>query len=235
MRSLSIALFASVAMAGTTDDNVPDSRYIKYAEGFAPYTVRIRVASGDKVTAAGTATLIGDHWALTAAHVVEGGGEVTVRDLTAAEVFIHEEFGPGRADIALVRTDRPFGLAFYPPLSDGEEAVGDVVSLAGYGITGRMSAGHSLSDDRLRAGTQTIERLEDEIVVCKAQHRSSVLEFLIAPGDSGGPLFCRGKLAGIHSMTMAPRGPLRSRVGEESGHTRVSVFRAWIRKIMEGR
>jgi hypothetical protein len=32
---------------------------------------------------------------------------------------------------------------------------------------------------------------------------------------------------------MADKGPLRSRAGEESGHTRVSLYREWIGTVME--
>jgi hypothetical protein len=41
-----------------------------------------------------------------------------------------------------------------------------------------------------------------------------------------------GRLVGIASFTMNDKGPLRSKRGEEMGHTRVSLFREWIRKVM---
>lgn len=237
MRTIALALAAATCLAGTTDDRIPDSRYLDYARGFAPYTARIRVQTGDRTSAIGTATLIDDHWAITAAHVVAGGEIVTVGGLAATDVIVHEEYSDdahGMNDIALVRTEESFDLDFYPPLSDGEKE-GQTVSIAGFGITGRLSSGYTTSDDKLRAGTNTIERFERTIIVCKATPRSSPLEICIAPGDSGGPLFCDGKLAGINSFTMADRGPLRSRSGEESGHTRVSLFRDWIRRVMESR
>jgi secreted trypsin-like serine protease len=54
---------------------------------------------------------------------------------------------------------------------------------------------------------------------------------MIAPGDSGGPLFIGRELAGINSFTMADRGPLNSREGEETGHTRVSLYLEWIAAV----
>jgi hypothetical protein len=42
------------------------------------------------------------------------------------------------------------------------------------------------------------------------------------------------RLAGIHSFTMrAGKGPLRSREGEESAHTQVSLFVDWIGQVRE--
>jgi hypothetical protein len=64
------------------------------------------------------------------------------------------------------------------------------------------------------------------------------LEYLIAPGDSGGGVFIRsgGKelLAGINSFVEADIGPLDSGHGSISGHTRVSVFNRWIDNVLQG-
>lgn len=63
------------AMAGTTDDGVPDSRYIEYAKAFAPYTAKISGLGSDGRRSEATATLLDPHWAITAAHVVHGWDE----------------------------------------------------------------------------------------------------------------------------------------------------------------
>jgi secreted trypsin-like serine protease len=57
------------------------------------------------------------------------------------------------------------------------------------------------------------------------------MEYGIAPGDSGGPLFVDGRLAGINSYTASPRSYTRSQYGEESGHTRIAVYRDWIERV----
>jgi hypothetical protein len=246
MRQLLVALAFAVAavafvLAGTTDDGVPDKKYLEYAKGFAPYTAKLKAACNGKVCEA-TATLISDHWALTAAHVVEGSDSATLivgdKSWEVVRIVRHPQFeanGMGVNDLAMLHTPESFGLDYYPPLSDGDEKPGDIVSVCGYGVHGKMSAGHGEYDGKLRAGTNHIERLERSMLICSAKPRQSSLELCIAPGDSGGPLFCKGKLAGVNCVTMAPKGPLKSRAGEESGHVQVSLYREWIDGVMEGK
>ena len=239
MAATAAILACAAAAAGTIDDGVPDSRYLAYAAGFAPYTAKLecRLASGNKAFA--TATLIAPRWALTAAHVVEDldciGLVTSTGHHEIVHVVVHREWADkaGRDDLALLLSATDFGLDYYPPLATGDERPGDVVSVCGYGMTGPLSSGYTTIDGRLRAGTNTIERFENGMIICLAKRRSSPLEFCIAPGDSGGPLFCRGRLAGVNSITMRDKGPLMSREGEESGHVQVSRYREWIESVME--
>jgi hypothetical protein len=224
------------AMAGTTDDAVPDARYIEYGSRFRDYTVRFSGRDDDGKYSEATATLLSPHWAITAAHVAVGVSGITLSNRLVDRVVIHPDWDDdknGFHDLALLHCDKPAGIAYYPPLSDGDEKVGQTVSIVGYGLYGKLTAGHEGYDGKLRAGTQTIERFERSVIVCHAQCGTSTLEFCISPGDSGGPLFAGGKLAGVNSFTMAPRGPLKSRQGEETAHTRVSLYREWIKQVME--
>lgn len=241
MRSTLLALAAaSACLAGTTDDGIPDAAYLRYADGFRPYTLEVRVVEPSGRLAVSTAVAIGGRWALTAAHVVDDAATATVAGNPVRVSFIHPEYRRnefGRFDIAMLRLRDDLGLDYYPPLSTGQENVGDVVSLAGYGVTGRLSAGYDKTDGRLRAGTNRIVRFEKTLLVCPARRGGSPLPICIAPGDSGGPVFVgAGKgavLAGIASFTMKDKGPLRSREGEEMGATRVSLCQEWIDSVKE--
>lgn len=67
----------------------------------------------------------------------------------------------------------------------------------------------------------------------------TALEFLIAQGDSGGPVFITDAktnlpvLAGIHSFGEFRDERDDSDYGDITGHTRISSFRGWITKTMK--
>lgn len=232
-----IVILASAALAGTTADGIPDSAYLDYAKGFAPYTKRIEVVMVDGRLAVSTAVCIDDRWALTAAHVVEDTVTASVGGNPVRIVFSHPDFESGKFgwfDIALLYCQDDFSLAYYPPIATGDEDVGGIVSIAGYGVTGRLSSGYDRLDGRLRAGTARIDRFEKTLIVCPAKS-ASPLPLCISPGDSGGPWFYgagrEARLVGISSFTMKDKGPLRSRAGEEQGATRVAYFREWIERV----
>lgn len=236
-----LAVLALPAVAGTIDDRHPDSRYTEYAKGFAAYTLKISAVSKHDKPMVATAVAIADHHALTAAHVA---GEIAIGFVVSGttswrigRVHTHPEYrdgGMGQADLAVLEVPAGLGLGFYPPLCEGGESEGGLVSIAGYGLTGRLSEGYTTDDGKLRAGTNTIHRLGLGVIVCLAMPGSSPLEYCIAPGCSGGPLFLGGRLAGINSYTSRDKGgpTLQSRAGEESGHCRVSEHLAWIRGIV---
>lgn len=233
--ALSIAMIT--AAAGTRDDAISDQKYVDYGKDFAAYTVKVIATSTDGRPSFGTATLIGDHWAVTSAHVVHDAASVEIDGQKSTTILVHPQFDHdcmGCFDIALMRFDEPFGRDFYPPLSTGDEKPGDLVSIAGFGVHGPMSTGYDATDGRLRAGTARIDRFDDTRIICPISRGSSPLPYGISPGDSGGPLFCGGKLCGVNSFTMRDKGvPLKSREGEEQGFARVSVLRDWMDEVMK--
>ena len=241
-RALLIFLgLSSVAAAGTIEDSIPDARYKQYGETFSPYTRPIKGLDSKGRTPHGTCVLIAPHWALTAAHVTED--LVAAGITTDAGEHIVTKFVPhpdyageyGWHDIALVHTATPFTLQKYPPLTDGTERLGSVVSAAGYGVTGRLSTGIKTDDAGLRAGTMRLVAEERSLLVCAISRHGSPLPFCIAPGDSGGPLWATAsdgttRLVGINSCVQR-RGKEKPKhiAGEESCHTRVSLYLDWIR------
>ena len=245
MRGLAFiaGLVAAVASAGTVEDTIPDSRYRQYGETFAAYTCRLVGLNTEGKTQVGTCTLIAPHWALTAAHVVQDMTECGIWTTAGYHridrVFAYRHYTGKFAehDIALVHVVRPFGLAWYPPLSDGSERIGEVCTAAGYGVTGRLSTGFARGDNEIRAGTMRLTEAVASVWVCKIERGGSPLPFCIAPGDSGGGLWAKAAdgrtvLVGVNSYT-AKIGtpPVRSQAGEESGHTRVALYLDWIREV----
>lgn len=244
MRGLFLILvLSSVAAAGTIEDTIPDARYRDYGETFARYTCRLIGTNTAGSMQVGTCTLVAPHWALTAAHVVEDMAQCFVVSDAGPHrvdrVFAHREYGGRFAehDIALVHVERAFPLVRYPPLTDGSERLGSVAVAAGYGVTGTLSTGYTRGDGEIRAGTVLLSSHERSVFMCDIRRDGSPLPFCIAPGDSGGGLWGtaadgRTVLIGVHSFTARlGKEAARSRAGEESGHTRLALYLAWMREV----
>lgn len=237
-------LFLTCAcLAGTIDPSASDGRHVEYAKGFN-CVVQIegscRCGKGSDHMFHASAVAISKNCAVTAAHVVSGNDRVAIRigDKTfkALDVLVHEDFKDekvGHADIAICICEGDFGLDFYPDLYEAEDETSKIASMAGYGVTGNFSTGHLRSDNKKRAGSNIVHRSERDVLVCVLSDKKTELEFMIAPGDSGGGLFIENKLAGINSFVMADDGNPNSDYGDECAHTRVSKFVPWIRKAME--
>jgi S1-C subfamily serine protease len=236
-----VVLATSFSFSGTIDPFVPDSSYVEYGKKFI-HVVKIKgVCHCSKRRAAhdfhASAVVISPHWIVTAAHVVSSSDEVRIvigeKEYKIVRVKIHEEFdedGVGYNDIALGKCEEDFGMDFYPEMYTGKDEAGKVISMCGYGMTGTFSTGAVRSSDIKRAGSNIVDRIERNCLVCtNIGGRKTKLEFMIASGDSGGGLFLDGKLAGINSFVMADDGKPNSDYGDECAHTRISSYVDWIK------
>jgi hypothetical protein len=164
-------------------------------------------------------------------------------------------------DIAIVKLSTPVtGIQGYSIYSGN--AFGSNVSLAGYGIGGTGTTGTNSSSYRfgtLRAGQNTYEAYwwgmggsifaydfdngtETYNTIKNLGFASNLgldqYEVLATPGDSGGPSFVDGKIAGIHSFYSSYGKPydfdniLNGTFGELGGDTDVAYFADWINQTI---
>ena len=249
VRYVILVLWGAAALAGTTDPNTPDEKYLEFGKQF-PFVMRIRAVepqpaeSKRVVVWYASAVAIQPHWVLTAAHVLDGVADPTIlgnaapaKEYPLVHTVAHPLYDDGKNgyyDIALGYSEKDFGLDFYPELNTDTDELGKTATLAGFGFHGTFRTGMSVSDSKRRAGSNKISSLERSVLVCDpSQKNRTSLEFLITPGDSGGGLFIGNKLAGIHSFLMAQDGKPNGTYTDESAHTRISLYANWVKSQIE--
>lgn len=234
-----IILSCAYCIAGTIDPNTPDSKYIEYGTKFKYIGILCGEYNNGDIFC-GSAVAIDDNHILTAAHVINDA-KICIFALDDSpfkidKIVVHKDFENkkyGYADIAIGYSEKPFNLKFYPSLYEDSDEESKLSCMSGYGFTGTFLTGATKHDNKKRAGSNFIDRIENDLLICSPSKRHdkdfTSLEFFIASGDSGGGLFIDGKLAGIHSCVMIEGKIPQSKYGEESGHTRISKFVEWIR------
>lgn len=245
MRYLLILLsLVSLCNAGTIDPQAKDSEHLAYGNKHG-CVLRIvgKVKDTENAFLKGSCVVIDKYWALTAAHVVYNSTNEAIlykdEAYPAKEVIIHEKFKYKPTDcydIALVRLSKPLVLDFYPELYTKQDEKGKICSIAGYGATGTFRTGYisGSGDYKKRAGSNIVDDIIDNNLVCSVHKGArTTLEFLIAPGDSGGGLFIDKKLAGISSCVMATDGKSDSDYGDEAIFTSIGVNYKWIAKNID--
>lgn len=232
---LILFLLINHCLAGTIDPNTSDEKYLKYAQEFECVgTITGKSENGSNYFA--SAVAIDSQHILTAAHVVKDCKtcffEIGGRKYNIYKVIYSQKYdnGFGVGDIAIGFSEQKLQIESYPQLYSDNDEKGKLCSISGFGMTGTFLTGPNIGDTKQRAGTNMIDTIDSELLVCsptKGKNKTK-LEFLIASGDSGGGLFIDGKLAGINSCIFVSKGSPNSKYGTESGHTRVSIYRNWI-------
>jgi hypothetical protein len=229
---LIIILITNIVYAGTIDPAVEDSKYLEHG------------TYEDGQLFCASAVAINKKWIITAAHVIKGyrtailsneDKAYMIKEVICSDDFKKENFGYG--DIAVCMLDAELDLDSYPALYENKDEENKIGYMVGYGMTGNFKTGAKIADNKKRAGSNKIQRIERTLLVCNVSPRGSdeatELEFLIASGDSGGGLFIDGKLAGINSFVMTDDKNPDSNFNDESAHTRISEYSGWIKKVID--
>ena len=151
---------------------------------------------------------------------------VTFSEVTASAIALDSFYTQGIASVDLNND-------FYPELYTGSDEMGKVCSMAGYGHHGTFKTGWKPFDNKRRAGSNIVADMYKECLLVKSDDAHTTLEFLIAPGDSGGGMFIDQKLAGINSFIMATDGKGDSDYGDDACFTRISKYIPWIKSVKE--
>lgn len=223
--------------AGTIDPFTDDIKYIEYGQKFKNVVV-ISGKEKDGTIFFASAVVINDHFILTAAHVVQNAQDcfilINKKKYNIIDIKCHKNFQLNnlpRADIAVGYCDKKIGLESYPKLYTDIDELKKTCSIAGFGLTGTFKTGAMIRDGKIRAGSNTIDRIDRDVLVCSPSlyFKLTELEFLIANGDSGGGLFIDGKLAAINSSVSCVSGTNpNSDYFSESYHVRISQYIDWI-------
>lgn len=236
-----LILLTTTLFAGQYDDSSSDSLHREFGSKF-DYVFQIEGVYHDNKPFTGSAVAIDHNNILTAAHIVENHKECFVinkdkKKFKLIKVIKHPDFKEenlGFADIAIAYSAESFNLQTYPLLYNHQDEISKACSIAGYGMAGTFSGTKLIFDNKIRGGTNTIDGLDRDMIICSVSKKTDKdytnLEYLIAPGDSGGGLFIDSKLAGINSCVVVTKNENKIKIKEESGHTRISKFVDWIQK-----
>ena len=233
---LFLILCSNICLSGTIDPNISDDKYVEYGQKYECVIGICGSYENDSLYCA-SAVAIKPHWVLTAAHVVKGSKTCSVKINDEKKIvskiiphYNYEANNFGYSDIALCYVDEDLKINIYPKLYTDSNEEGRTCAMVGVGLTGTFETGCIVSDDKKRGGSNIIDKIDRELLVCTPSrtYNKTELEFLIGSGDSGGGLFIDGKLAGINSCVMATDGKPNSTYSDESGHTRVSKYINWI-------
>ncbi len=265
--AVALAVLAGQSLGGSIRHDVDPQAYLDLGANSAYSSVghiAFQDATGGYLA---SGTLIADNWVLTAGHVVAGttsmdftiGGQT----ISGTQFIPHPKWNGDLLtgyDIGLVKLASSVSGVAPATLYTGSNELGNNSVAVGYGLTGTGLTGATTYDGQKRGGENALDafyrshpRKAPRIILTDFdnplnagdnQYGSAIplgLEYLIAPGDSGGGLFfdipgdgLGPLLAGVHSFIGSFDGETNADYGDIAGHIRVSQFGNWISDIISG-
>jgi len=224
----------------------PDSLYVALGRGYESL-VHINLATPTGA-ADGEGTLIAPRWVLTAAHVateVRLGHRIAVGGALHAvdSIILHPDWDDGPHDIALLRLAMAVKTTAPAVLYRDTAELDRTVVLVGYGDIGDGLTGPRDNDGRVRGATNLVDEATDFwlklVFDPPGSGRTTELEGVSGPGDSGGPAFLHGVedevIVGVSSaQSTRAAGGQPGRYGVTEYYTRVSRYVAWVERTIGG-
>jgi len=251
-------LILSPAQAIFTRHDQSDSSYVVYAQQY-PQLFYLHTRFENKIC---VATLISQQWAVTAGHcteetpmgeMVKAGDVYSVsldgQDYTVAELVLHPSYKHPQqleaVDLALIKLDRPVTGIRPINLYQGEDEVDKIVSLVGWGYSGKGNQSRTDNDGQMRRAQNAVMNAGKwlEFMFDDPRDTNSTalpLEGVPGLGDSGGPALLE-TTQGMMIMGVAlgeidnPNVVQQGGYGSISLYERISTHYAWVLQVIEER